>query len=100
MLFWDNNEFVVKLPKDKGTNTTIPEPNSKWKPEYKASSVGNMSYHSPIDTSFFWVMGNGQLPCVNEQQVKYFEVGFFYIPQQRSTDLSDGFYAQKVSGHE
>ena len=81
-------------------NILVPEPNSKWKPEYNGDSVGNMSYHSPVDTSFFWVTGNGDLPCVNKEQVKYFEQGFFYIPQQRSTDLNDGFYAQKVSGHE
>jgi hypothetical protein len=92
-LLAQNSTFHVK-------NTIIPEPNSKWKPDYKGGSVGNMPYHSPIDTSFFWVTGNGQLPCVNEVQVKYFEQGFFYIPQQRSTDLNDGFYAQKVSGHE
>ena len=88
-----NSTFHIK-------NIVIPEPNSRWKPEYKGGSVGNMSYHSPIDTSFFWVTGNGELPCVNDQQIKYFEEGFFYIPQQRSTDLNDGFYAQKVSGHE
>ncbi|WP_293892703.1 hypothetical protein [Flavobacterium sp.] len=81
-------------------NIVIPEPNSKWKQEYKGASVGNMSYHSPVDTSFFWVTSNGQLPCVSDVQVKYFETGFFYIPQQRSTDLNDGFYSQKVSGHE
>ena len=78
----------------------IPEPNSKWAPEYKGGSVGNMSYHAPVDTSFFWVTANGKLPCVNQTQLKYFEQGFFYIPQQRSTDLNDGFYTQKVSGHE
>ncbi|MDN3677254.1 hypothetical protein QWY90_07995 [Flavobacterium paronense] len=92
-LLTQNSTFHLK-------NSVIPEPNSKWKPEYKGGSVGNMSYHSPIDTSFFWVTGNGNLPCVNEEQLKYFEHGFFYIPQQRSTDLNDGFYAQKVSGHE
>lgn len=81
-------------------NIAIPEPNSKWNPEYKGGSVGNMSYHSPVDGSFFWVTGNGELPCVNEVQIKYFEQGFFYIPQQRSTDLNDGFYTQKISGHE
>ncbi|MFY8066358.1 MAG: hypothetical protein ACOVNM_07655, partial [Flavobacterium sp.] len=81
-------------------NIFIPEPNSKWKPEYKGGSIGNMSYRSPVDSSFFWVTGNGNLPCVNEVQLKYFEQGFFYIPQQRSTDLKDGFYAQKISGHE
>ena len=92
-LLAQNSTFHLK-------NIIIPEPNSKWKPEYKVTSVGNMSYHPPIDISFFWVTGNGQLPCVNDQQIKYFEQGFFYIPQQRSTDLNDGFYAQKVSGHE
>ena len=92
-LLAQNNTFHLK-------NCIVPEPNSKWKPKYKVSSIGNMSYYSPIDTSFFWVTGNGELPCVNDQQIKYFEQGFFYIPQQRSTDLNDGFYAQKVSGHE
>ena len=93
VLLSKNSTFHLK-------NIVIPEPNSKWKQEYKGGSVGNMSYHSPIDTSFFWVTSNGNLPCVNEAQIKYFEQGFFYIPQQRSTDLNDGFYAQKVSGHE
>ena len=92
-LLSQNSTFHLK-------NIVIPEPNSRWKQEYKGGSVGNMSYHSPIDTSFFWVTGNGALPCVNDLQIKYFEDGFFYIPQQRSTDLNDGFYAQKVSGHE
>ena len=81
-------------------NIVVPEPNSKWNSEYKGGSVGNLSYHSPLDTSFFWVTGNGPLPCVNDVQIKYFEEGFFYIPQQRSIDLNDGFYAQKVRGHE
>lgn len=81
-------------------NILIPESNSKWKPEFKGSSVGNMIYQTPIDNSFFWVTGNGKLPCVNEVQIEYFEHGFLYIPQQRSIDLNDGFYAQKISGHE
>jgi hypothetical protein len=92
-LLRENNTFHLR-------NILIPEPNSKWKTEYKGGSVGNMHYHSPIDTSFFWVTANGQLPCINTTQLKYFQVGFFYIPQQRSIDLSDGFYSQKVSGDE
>lgn len=92
-LLSQNNTFHI-------LNIIIPEPNSKWKQEYKGGSVGNMSYQSPVDTSFFWVTGNGKLPCVNSEQIAYFENGFFYIPQQRSIDLSDGFYAQKISGHE
>lgn len=78
----------------------IPEPNTRWSQEFKGSSVGNMIYQTPVDGSFFWVTGNGKVPCVNKLQIDYFEQGFFYIPQQRSRDLNDGFYAQKVGGHE
>lgn len=81
-------------------NIIIPEPNSKWNPEYRGGSVGNMHFHSPIDTSFFWVTANGELPCINTTQLDYFQKGFFYIPQQRSIQLSDGFYSQKVSENE
>jgi hypothetical protein len=89
----DNNTFHFK-------NILIPEPNSKWTNEYKKTSIGNMHYHSPTDTSFFWVTGNGHLPCINSIQLDYFHNGFLYIPQQRSIDLSHGFYSQKVSGNE
>jgi len=40
------------------------------------------------------------LPCINTVQLDYFRQGFYYIPQQRSIDLKDGFYSQKVSGNE
>jgi len=72
----------------------VPEPNSKWSAEFKGAGVGNMIYQTPVDGSFFWVTGNAKLPCVNEKQVEYFEHGFFYIPQQRSIELQDGFYSQ------
>jgi hypothetical protein len=81
-------------------NLIVPEPNSKWPSGYKGGSVGNMHYHSPLDTSFFWVTGNGELPCINTTQLDYFHTGFSFIPQQRSIELSDGFYSQKVNGDE
>ncbi|HNP33524.1 MAG TPA: hypothetical protein PKN96_09550 [Flavobacterium sp.] len=92
-LLTQNSTFHLK-------NLAIPEPNTRWSQEFRGFGVGNMNYHTPVDGSFFWVTGNGELPCVNKLQVDYFEHGFFYIPQQRSIDLNDGFYAQKVSGHE
>ncbi len=92
-LLVQNSTFNIK-------NVVIPEPNSKWKSEYRGGSVGNMRYHCPIDNSFFWVTGNGELPCINTKQLDYFQHGFFYIPQQRSIQLSDGFCSQKVSGDE
>lgn len=92
-LLGENSTFNIR-------NVVIPEPNSKWKPEYRGGSVGNMHFHSPMDTSFFWVTANGQLPCINTVQLDYFQKGFFIIPQQRSMQLSDGFYSQKISGDE
>ena len=92
-LMAENSTFSLK-------NLAIPEPNSKWKPEYRGGSVGNMHYHSPIDTSFFWVTGNGKLPSINTVQLDYFHKGFFYIPQQRSIELKNGFYSQKVGVNE
>lgn len=94
------NKLLVQNATFRFKNIIIPEPNSKWKPEYRGGSVGNMHYHSPIDSSFFWVTANGELPCINTTQLNYFQHGFFYIPQQRSVQLSDGFCSQKVSGNE
>jgi hypothetical protein len=94
------NKFLTQNTTFHFKNFVIPEPNSKWSNEFKKTSIGNMHYHSPIDTSFFWVTGNGHLPCVNKTQLNYFPKGFFFIPQQRSIDLSNGFYAQKVSSDE
>lgn len=88
-----NNTFHFK-------NIIIPEPNSKWPTESKKTSIGNMSYNSPTDYTFFWVTGNCDLPCINDTHLNYFKKGFFFIPQQRSIDISNGFYAQKVSGDE
>jgi len=94
------NKFLTKNNTFHLKNIFIPEPNSKWKNEYKKTSIGNMHYHSPTNTSFFWVTGNGDLPCINNSQLNYFQKGFLFIPQQRSVDLSNGFYSQKVSGNE
>jgi hypothetical protein len=88
-----NSTFELK-------NILIPEPNSRWSTAFKGDSKGNLNYQTPIDDSFFWVTGNGKLPCVNTQQLDYFITTFQYMPQQRSYNLSDGFYAQKLNGHE
>jgi hypothetical protein len=95
-----NNRLLVENSTFRFKDVFIPEPNSKWRADYRGGSVGNMHYHSPIDNSFFWVTGNGSLPCINTNQLEYFQMGFSIIPQQRSIDLNDGFYAQKVSGDE
>lgn len=94
------NTFLAENSTFHFKDIAIPEPNTKWNQEFKGSSVGNMMYQTPVDDSFFWVTGNGKLPCVNKKQVEYFHYGFFFIPQQRSIKLKDGFYSQKVGTNE
>jgi len=66
---------------------------------YISQKTGNMQYYSPDKNAYFWYGGNGKLPCVNKQQLDYFEMYFHFVPQQRSTDLKDGFYS-KFSGYD
>lgn len=45
----------------------------------------------------FWSNGDGELPCVHETQLNYLMIQTGFRPQLRdSTDLSKGFYAEKV----
>lgn len=83
-----NNTFSIK-------NSIIPASNSKFENEYQLVKIGNLNYNSPINHSFFWGNGTGNLPCVNEKQINYFQNSFHVIPQLRSTELKDGFYAKK-----
>ncbi|MGL2967190.1 LIC_10190 family membrane protein [Flavobacterium sp. XGLA_31] len=81
-------------------NILIPEPNTKYQLEFKGDSRGNMKFNTPVDSSLFWMNGNGKLPCVNSVQLIYFETNFHLMPQQRSNNLADGFYSQKLTGHD
>ncbi|WP_395053009.1 LIC_10190 family membrane protein [Flavobacterium sp.] len=81
-------------------NLVFPHDNSKVKNTYQKIKIGNLIYNSPINNDFFWGNGNGKLPCVNQQQLDYFEKYFNVIPQMRTTNLKDGFYAKKLSPNE
>jgi len=81
------------------SNLLLPEPITKNQLKFKGDSRGNLKFNTPIGTQF-WINGNGNLPAVNEEQLRYFETNFHYMPQQRSHNISDGFYAQKVSVHD
>jgi len=92
-LLTNNSHFHLK-------NILQPEPNTKYPLEYKGDSRGNLKFHTPINPPLFWIIGNGELPAVNSEQLIYFETNFHYMPQQRSHNVADGFYAQKITGHD
>lgn len=94
------NNLISKNSNFSINNLVFPHDNSKVKNTYKKIVKGNLHYNSPINNDFFWGNGNGDLPCVNQQQLDYFEKYFNVIPQMRTTNLKDGFYAKKLSPNE
>lgn len=78
------------------SNILIPEPISKQNLKYSNNSKGNLNYYSPMDPELFWITGNGQLPCVTEKQLNYFETNFHVVPQMIGNTLKDGFYAKNT----
>lgn len=87
-LIWKNSTFSKR-------NTVFPYQNSKLKTTFHSVKNGNLTYYSPDSNTFFWANGNGALPCVNEVQLNYFGTRFHYVPQLRSKNIKDGFYAKK-----
>jgi len=79
-------------------NIIVPAPNSSITSGYEKQQFGNLIYNSPKEDVYFWSNGNGDLPCVNEFQLQYLTQKIRYRPQLiDSTDLSKGFFAEKVS---
>jgi hypothetical protein len=77
-------------------NSIFPGKNSTLNKSYVKSEIGNMSYTSPDSTNYIWITGNGNLPCVNRKQIQYIRRKLGYIPQQRTTNLKDGFYSMPI----
>ena len=75
----------------------FPYKNSKFDNDYEIIKNGNLQYNSPINNVFFWGTGDGELPCVNKEQIKYFEMYYKIKPQMRTTNLKDVFYSKNIS---
>ncbi|MEK8179844.1 hypothetical protein WMW71_05780 [Flavobacterium buctense] len=88
-LLAENNPFQLE-------SVIHPKPNTKEKLDFNEDSKGNLNYFSPVNVELFWITGNGNLPCVNKEQLDYFETNFHVIPQLRGQTLSEGFYAKKT----
>jgi hypothetical protein len=91
-----NNEVISKSQSFLFSNIIFPNENSNLNTTFEIIQKGNLKYNSPVNNSFFWGTGNGNLPAQNKIQLLYFEQYYFIIPQQRNKDLKDGFYAKKL----
>ncbi|WP_269235280.1 LIC_10190 family membrane protein [Flavobacterium flavigenum] len=97
---FSNHKFMLEISNFSVKNIIFPYKNTKSDSPFENINLGNLKYNSPVVNPFFWANGNGELPCVNKQQLDYFEKYFHIIPQMRTNDLKDGFYAKKLSAHE
>ncbi|CAD5344366.1 LIC_10190 family membrane protein [Flavobacterium bizetiae] len=97
---FSNNTFMQKSSNFSISNIVFPHTNTKNNTNFITVKLGNLNYNSPINNDFFWGNGDGALPCVNKDQIEYFKKYFNTVPQMRTNDLKDGFYAKKLSGNE
>lgn len=82
------------------TNTTffqfnqliVPQANTKYiNIKFEKKNIGNFSFYDP-NLPNFYETSNGELPCVNEKMLHFYN----YYPQQRATEIKDGFYAKPI----
>jgi hypothetical protein len=59
--------------------------------KFENKSIENFNYYDPKLPNLYET-SNGSLPCVNEKLFKYYK----YFPQQRTSDIKDGFYAKEL----
>lgn len=79
-------------------NLIYPSENSMYDLKYETISEGNLKYNSPLNQKeFFWISGDGELPCANKKMIDFFKKWYQVRPQLRTGNLKDGFYAEKLN---
>jgi hypothetical protein len=81
-------------------NIVFPKPNSQFNQTFIQATKSTLIYNTPTEYPYFWITGNGGLPCVTTEQLQYFETHFGYIPQMRDATMKNGFYAKKILAHD
>jgi hypothetical protein len=94
---FSNHKFMMKISNFSTHNIISPYKNTKYDIVFTPVKLGNFTYNSPVINNAFWISGDGDLPCVNKVQIEYFKKHFHIIPQMRTNNLKDGFYAKNTS---
>ncbi|NUY79335.1 hypothetical protein HUK80_00390 [Flavobacterium sp. MAH-1] len=89
-----NNKYADKTMAFSARELVFPHPNSKSDTGFEKLKIGNLDYYSPVNNDFFWKTGDGPLPCVNKDQIEFFDENFHARPQLRSDSLQDGFLSE------
>ncbi|AXG74740.1 hypothetical protein DVK85_11065 [Flavobacterium arcticum] len=90
------NKFATANSSFKPQEIIIPHSNSKLDTKFEKVTIDNFTFWSPLNNEFFWVSGNGPVPCANKDHIYSFKKRYGVIPQMRGKSLKDGFYAKKT----
>ncbi|RZJ67666.1 MAG: hypothetical protein EOO50_05130 [Flavobacterium sp.] len=90
------NKYANRSTSLSAKNLIFPHSNSKSDTEFESLKNGNLNYFSPVNNDFFWKTGDGPLPCVNKDQVEFFEKNFGRRTQLREKEISAGFISDSL----
>lgn len=95
------NKLYQQTEKNSWNQILIPNKNSKYAEiKFEKIKEGNLDYYSPNENFFFYGTANGDLPSVNKVQIDYLKKKYHFIPQLRTSNLSDGFYSKSITKNE
>jgi hypothetical protein len=90
------NKFNQKAEKLSWQQIYLPEENSKFQNlTFEKIKIGNLEFNSPKDIVFIYATSDGTLPCINKNQIEYYQKKLKIVPQLRTKNLQDGFYSKK-----
>lgn len=94
----NSDSFINRHSRFSGPAIILPRPNSSLNAKYEKETAGNLSFNTPTAIPFRYATGDGLLPCVNINYIKWMSHHTGHIPQMRGSNLKDGFYSLNVSG--
>jgi len=95
-----NNKLFKETSYSLNKNIFIPHKKSNLNCIYQNNSIGNLDYYSPNIKTLLWATGDGNLPCVNKNQLLFFQNKYGFIPQKFTSNLADGFYSKNIPSNE
>lgn len=93
---FSSNPLMQASAAFKPSQLIVPHSNSQSASHFERIRCGNFDYFSPVPNDFFWKTADGPLPCVNKDQLYFFEQRFGIRPQLRAGALSHGFRCEPV----
>jgi len=93
---FSGKKFALARSNFKVENIIFPHDISQFDFEFEQIREENMLYYSPLKNKYFYVTGNGPLPCVNQKLIETSKKKYGIVPQLRTENLGDGFYPAPV----